>query len=281
LAFLTKFYEILSSEFLGANPTTTGLDHLAFHRFLKHPVTGQYSPETINYLVEQYVDFNKAKHILDAGCGWGGTLAYLAHEHHFSGIGLTVSSQQQSFAAEKITKNNPYLQFLQLNYLDLDELEKRFDLVIMIESFIHCENRELFAKKLAQHTNKTGRLIIVDDWFAIDKINQSDLANIENGWSLNKLMPYAEMVSILEEVGFSLSYTTDLTASMKQRSISDVERELIQAPDNASHSDGAEKQGVINDNLIGSLTLERLYLEGKVKYTLSVFDLVEPPVVTN
>ncbi|WP_449283960.1 cyclopropane fatty acyl phospholipid synthase [Luteimonas yanweni] len=71
--------------------------------------------------------------VLDIGCGWGEALKFAAERHGVSGVGVTISREQQAFA-EALCEGLP-LEFRLQDYRELRG--ERFDRVLSIGMFEH------------------------------------------------------------------------------------------------------------------------------------------------
>lgn len=83
-------------------------------------------------LVARKLGLEPGMHVLDVGCGWGGALSYFAERYGVSGVGVTISEDQQQ-AAANLSSALPVEIRLQ-DYRDLDE---RFDRIYSIGMFEH------------------------------------------------------------------------------------------------------------------------------------------------
>lgn len=96
-------------------------------------------------------------HVLDIGCGWGGFLKYAAENYGVSGIGITISKEQASFAKE-ICAGLP----IEIRIQDYRDVEEKFDRVISIGMFEHVgyKNYEIYMKSVNEYLKDGGLFLL-------------------------------------------------------------------------------------------------------------------------
>jgi tocopherol O-methyltransferase len=100
--------------------------------------------------------------VLDAGCGHGGTLLYLAQQFGCSGTGLTLSPKQAAIAQETARKTGQD-RVLQFFVQDVDSLlfpSARFDLVWAMESTEHFAAKARFLQNVSATLRPCGKLLL-------------------------------------------------------------------------------------------------------------------------
>jgi SAM-dependent methyltransferase len=100
--------------------------------------------------------------ILDAGCGFGGTIGTLNQElHDCTLIGINIDDRQLERARSQIRPQNGNR--VELIEMDANTLEfsEPFDVVIAIECIFHF-NRPLFFQHVRRLLKPSGRLVITD-----------------------------------------------------------------------------------------------------------------------
>ena len=86
------------------------------------------------------LELKKGERLLDIGCGWGGLAAYAAQNYGVDVVGITISSQQASYAKEK-TNGRPVKILLTDYRSDLARKEKLFDKIVSVGMLEHVGRR--------------------------------------------------------------------------------------------------------------------------------------------
>lgn len=89
-------------------------------------------------LIAQKLGLKAGDHVLDIGCGWGGTLKYFAEKYGVKGTGITISKEQLELAKKNCEGLPIEIKFL--DYRNLDEKEK-YDHIVSVGMFEHVGNK--------------------------------------------------------------------------------------------------------------------------------------------
>lgn len=142
--------------------------------------------EEIEYFLWNY-DL-EAKTILDIWCGNGRFLAALKEKklkfHKYLWLDLSI------WLLEEASKLHPENQFLNLNMLDLDKIESKFDAIFFIASFHHLQTLEdrIEVLKKAKNLLSQDWKIFFTNWNLIgqERYKKSEITNSQNiFWSLD------------------------------------------------------------------------------------------------
>jgi cyclopropane-fatty-acyl-phospholipid synthase len=96
--------------------------------------------------------------LVDVGCGWGGLLAYVAERYpQVKGLGITLSTEQCSYAQERLRQIDPGGRF-QVAMCDYRDLRGRYDFVVSVGMFEHVGRRSYgrFFRTLRNLLNPRG-----------------------------------------------------------------------------------------------------------------------------
>lgn len=153
-------------------------------------------------------------HVLDLGCGVGGSLAYLAARLPIRGTGVTLSPVQAQLAAERIAAAGlaDRLTCLEADYTRLPAMAP-VDLAFAIESFVHGPAPAAFFAECARVIQPGGRLVICDDLRrpTSDPRAEHAVEQFRHGWQINTLLTSDELLSQAAAAGFEHERSTDLT----------------------------------------------------------------------
>jgi cyclopropane-fatty-acyl-phospholipid synthase len=83
-------------------------------------------------LIARKLGFERGMRVLDIGCGWGGALNYFAERYGVTGVGITISQDQEA-AARELNRDLP----VEIRLQDYRQLNERFDRIYSIGMFEH------------------------------------------------------------------------------------------------------------------------------------------------
>ncbi len=223
--------------------------------------------------------------VLDAGCGFGGTMIALWQRFGGRYTGLTLSESQAATgrrAVERLGLGDA-IGFRVQSY-DVPPAGP-FDLIVAIESLAHSPHPAVSVAALARVLSPGGRLIVVDDMpetAGVDepvdleasrgRVEADDAENLrtfKNGWQCPVLWNAAQYREAFATLGLAPVLDVDLTSSCRPRSLARIRwlerlnravRVLVPA---------AAWRSVL-DSYRAGLALERLHRSGRVRYRLLV-----------
>ena len=154
-------------------------------------------------------------HVVDLGCGVGGSLCYLARRLPIRGTGITLSSAQVAMSHRVIAAAGltGRVACLEGDYCDLPVTLAPADLAYAIESFVHGPSPERFFGQ-CHRLIKTGGLLAICDDVRRKGTSPRALSAVEafkKGWHINSLLERQDLVSRARAHGFEHESTTDLT----------------------------------------------------------------------
>jgi SAM-dependent methyltransferase len=209
--------------------------------------------------------------VLDAGCGFGGTVF---HWHARAGgryDGLTLSRVQLDVATREARRRGVSGDCrFHLRSYDAP-IDGEHDVVVAIESLIHSPDLVATVKNLASTLRPGGALLILDDMAEVplDAARPHEAALLRNHWGCDPYSTYAGYRLAVESAGLTVTHDEDLSPLMQPR----PPREL----------DGAERRyaalhrwlpvggaRTIASAYLGGIALERLHRSGHVHYRLLV-----------
>ncbi|BAQ63011.1 2-methyl-6-phytyl-1,4-benzoquinone methyltransferase [Geminocystis sp. NIES-3708] len=118
----------------------------------------------LSKLVIEKAQISDGVTILDAGCGFGGTINLL--NDTFSNLklfGVNIDNAQIERATEIIKpQNNNQIQFINGNACDLPHFRELFDYAVALECIFAFPSREIFFQQVRKNLKSSGKLIVVD-----------------------------------------------------------------------------------------------------------------------
>jgi ubiquinone/menaquinone biosynthesis C-methylase UbiE len=160
------------------------------------------------------------QHVLDVGCGLGGTVASL--NERFTGLkltGLNIDARQLDYAREHVTPRPPNdIAWVEGDACRLPFEAPRFDVVLAVECVFHFD-RQLFFAEASRVLRPGGRLALSDFCLAPRAVEYLSAANlfddeaivasygrIDLRWSAN------EYRGLAQATGFRLVESRDITS---------------------------------------------------------------------
>ena len=108
--------------------------------------------------------------ILDIGCGHGGTIFSLASMVEAKIHGITISDEQAELVMRRTNEQSldHRIEVLLGNILNYDFAQKKFDVLLGVESFCQIGNMKTLAKVI-NHIQRPGGLVIISDYYSDDQ----------------------------------------------------------------------------------------------------------------
>lgn len=153
-------------------------------------------------------------HLLDLGCGVGGTSTWLAQTLGIKVTGITLSAAQVKVGRERAQRLGltEQIEFVQSDFSALPAIAPA-QAACAIESFVHASDALSFFSMAAKHIQPGGRLVICDDFLnpPLSGSAQTWVARFVRGWHLNNLLSVDEVQRQAETAGFRLLEAHDLS----------------------------------------------------------------------
>ena len=153
---------------------------------------------------------NNDDHVLDAGCGLGGTALYLARKHGCKVTGINIDRRQLELAREKAAAAGlaGQVEFLYMDCSHPLAFENgSFDVVVNIESACYYSNRDLFLREVSRILRPGGRFA-TEDFMAADDLSEENrrryLDPFYRAWALHSVESQASYTRKLRDVGLEL-----------------------------------------------------------------------------
>jgi tocopherol O-methyltransferase len=160
-------------------------------------------------------------HVVDLGCGVGGSLTYLASRLPIRGTGITLSPVQAHMATERVRALGlaDRVTCVEGDFTHLPAGIAPADAAFAIESFVHGPAPAAFFAECARLIRPGGALIICDDLRrpTTDPRAAPALQRFQRGWHVNTLITRAELIAHARAAGFAHEHSTDLTPWLELR----------------------------------------------------------------
>jgi len=247
-----------------------GHDKLAVHRALADPRAGGRPTVTrLHDVLLAALPAPPSGHVLDAGCGLGGTMLDLAQRSSARFTGLTLSERQAAVGRAAAAKVGLADRIgIEVGSYDSPP-QGPFDLAIAIESLAHSPHPESSIGAIVARLAPGGRLAIVDDMPEPRARGTLDLELFQSGWRVPGLVGAAELDAMLARCGLAIVAHRDLTDEVRPRTLARIA--TLETLNRALHrlAPSAGLRGLL-DSYHGGLALERLYRCALMRYRLVV-----------
>jgi hypothetical protein len=280
---ITEYYDKNTKKFLRYGH---GGEDLAIHRAVWG--TGAEDRKSAMHYIDDGIGLIakniEAGKIVDLGCGCGGSLIYLETAYPSAGYyGITISGVQKECADRAVRSRGLRTSIHTGSYLDRDfyrsaGLPRRPHeapvLFFAIESFIHCRAPEQFFETVREFTLPGDMLIICDDFTAQPPKNRRQerlFREFASGWRAGNVLDTERFKELTCRFHFKLNEQQDLTPMLELNRPRD---RLIRLSIPLVRLFGPKRP--FAGNLLGGNALQRLLLEGVVKYNCFILERTGP-----
>jgi cyclopropane fatty-acyl-phospholipid synthase-like methyltransferase len=219
-----EYYEDCHNDYLFAWCNT---DNLALHYgYWDNNQKYDHHQALLNTNRELYkaAGIQSTDHVLDAGCGLGGSSLWMAGEHNNKVTGITLSDKQADYANKK-AKNRQLDDLANFEVADFCKTpyeDESFDVVWALESSCYALNKGDFIKEAYRVLKKGGRLALCDAFMLRREFNEKEWKTVMeflNGWMVPNLSDREEFTQLLNEAGFESSQIIDISQQVLPSSV--------------------------------------------------------------
>ncbi len=227
---------------------------------------GLWGPETTtdregllraNLTLVEGCELGPDRHVLDAGCGVGGTAITLAETHGVRVTGMTICEPHIDVATQHAEARGVgrLVDFRYGDFMDFPFPDASFDVVLNHESFCYAEDKLSYLQGVRRVLKPGGR------WQALEGLltgapmseAQEELhATAQRGWRMPPLEPWRDVLATLEEAGFVEIRDRDLSSEV--------------APATKRLRDGWLLLNLVNPRSGGLNSASREFMEATVGY---------------
>jgi len=156
------------------------------------------------------------RHVLDAGCGVGGTAITLAETYGARVTGLTNCAPHVAAAAQEAQERGVghLVEFVHGDFMDLPFPDASFDAVLNQESFCYAKDKPAYLRGVFRVLKPGGRwqgLEVLPGGAPVSDEHRSLLAVVRRSWRLPPFVAWRDLLATLEDAGFTAIENRDLT----------------------------------------------------------------------
>lgn len=169
-----------------------------------------------NRIMAEIAGVRPEDHVLDAGCGIGGSSIWLAKHIGCRATGITVSAQQVEHARRNARRHGvaDKADFAVGNFLATDFPDESFDVVWAIESSCYATDKRDFFREAYRLLKKGGTLVACDGYTTRREFDEREwrwVMDCLNGWAVPNLASVEEFQAGMEGCGFRNVQITEAT----------------------------------------------------------------------
>lgn len=211
-AFLSQYYVALTDLALSQ---PAGL--LSMHYGLWGPETTSDKDALLraNRTLVQDLDLGAGMHVLDAGCGVGGTAIWLAQEYGVQVTGLTNCEPHVALASEEARKRGvgDRVEFHYGDFMKMPFEAACFDAVLNHETFCYASDKSAYFDGVHRVLKPGGRWQALDGFLNDRKMTGDDQSvheDVQKGWHTEPLACWRDVLNMCEAAGFESVGSKDL-----------------------------------------------------------------------
>ncbi len=172
--------------------------------------------ENQNALLGELLQPSPADHLLEAGCGTGGSSIWLSQRFGAKVCGITLCERQASIAARYARMRGvaDKVRFSATDFTQAAFRDAPFTGIFASESVCHAERKELFVAEAFRLLQPGGRLVVIDAFLTDAPFGAQERRLLDDwfqGWAVPGLASQDEFRTMLLAVGFERLTFRDLT----------------------------------------------------------------------
>lgn len=170
-----------------------------------------------NLVLYNLAEISSTDHVLDAGCGIGGSSIWMAKKHNNRVTAITISKQQALYAKKHSERQgvSDKTEFEVSDFCDTPFEDETFDVIWGLESVCHALRKNDFLQEAYRLLRPGGRIVICDGFILRREFTDDewqDIVTCLNGWAVPNLCSRKEFIQLLEQNQFQQIAYKDITA---------------------------------------------------------------------
>lgn len=176
------------------------------------------------HFVARRLGLRGGERLLDAGCGWGSLILFMAREYGCDTLGVSPAPRQHDYIAAA-AREHGVAERVRTTVGHFERLElpaRRFDAMTMLGSIVHMPDLRSVFRKARTVLRRGGMLYVSESCFrsaaaraAFDARSGTEFVRGDIfGWG--DLRPLSELVAAAEDAGFAIASVDDLTGHYRR-----------------------------------------------------------------
>jgi sarcosine/dimethylglycine N-methyltransferase len=170
----------------------------------------------IDVLIDE-LEISEQLRVLDLCCGIGGTTRYLADKCgcRVTGADLTGTRIEAAAKLSELTRLTDRTEYVTANACEMPFREHSFHIMISQEAFLSIPDKRILFNE-TRRVLKEGGKIGFTDITALRKVDYQENPSYYEQWNVYDLPTEAQYVKVLENCGFNIIKTKDLSSLWKR-----------------------------------------------------------------
>lgn len=174
----------------------------------------------LNAVVADRVSIGPGDHVLDAGCGWGGSSIWLAAKRGARCTGISLEGDQIMVARRMAAKRKVAATtcFALGDFTATDYPDASFDVVWALESVCHAADKRDFLREAFRVLKPGGRLVLADFFRTQRPLTEQGEAHLHawlDKWAVPDLDTQVEFRQSMAATGFAEPQVLDATDNIR------------------------------------------------------------------
>ncbi len=219
---IIRYYKHLTSSYQRYSVGTNNLHYGYWKGGNQEGVGTEYHREALermNRVVAETAQIRSGDSVLDAGCGMGGSTAWLAKTLGCRVTGITLCEQHIPLAEYFVRENNVehLCNFFCEDFCDTGFTSSSFDVFWALESSCYAVDKSKFIQEAVRLLKPRGRLVIADGFLKKENLFEQEKELINSwmrGWAVPNVLSSEQCSNHLEKNRFEEISFIDITENI-------------------------------------------------------------------